>query len=57
MRTRQGVTYFIEKGKFTIDGYDLFDTLEELEADVDWQLLWIQGKAQKIGNEWERVAA
>ena len=57
MKTRQGVTYFIEKGKFTIDGYDLFDTLEELEADVDWQLLWVQGKARKIGNEWERVAA
>ena len=56
MKTRQGVTYFIEKGKFTIDGYDLFDTLEELEADVDWQLLWIQGKAQKSGNEWARVA-
>lgn len=57
MKTRQNITYFIENGKFTVDGYDLFDTLEELEADLDWQLLWIEGKAQKVNSEWERVAA
>lgn len=57
MKTRQNITYFIENGKFTVDGYDLFDTLEELEADLDWQLLWIEGKAQKVNGEWERVAA
>lgn len=57
MKTRQNITYFIENGKFTVDGYDLFDTLEELETDVDWQLLWFDGKAQKINGKWERVAA
>ena len=47
MKTRQGYGYFIEDGKYSIDGYEFFDTLEELEADIDWQVLWCAGKAHK----------
>ena len=36
MKTKQGFTYWMQDGKYTVDGYDLFDTLEELEADCDW---------------------
>ncbi len=57
MKTRQGIEYWIENGKYTIDGYDWFDTLDELETDVDWQLAWIDGKAYKDGTGWHRIAA
>ena len=55
MKTRNGINYFIEDGKYTIDGYDFFDSLAELEADVDWQLLWVAGKARKDENGWHLV--
>lgn len=57
MKTRQGIEYWIENGKYTIDGYDFFDTLDELETDVDWQLLWTESKAYKDCNGWHRIAA
>ena len=57
MKTRQGIEYWIENGKYTVDGYDLFDTLDELEADLDWQIAWIDGKAYKDGTGWHRIAA
>ena len=54
MKTRQGYTYFIEDGKYTIDGYDFFDTLEALEEDLDWQILWAEGKAFKSADgKWQ----
>lgn len=56
MKTRQGIEYWIENGKYTIDGYDLFDSLEELEADVDWQLESIEGRAYKDAFGWHRIA-
>lgn len=53
--TRNGYNYFVEDGKFSIDGYDFFDTLEALEDDIDWQVLWIDGKAYRDENgEWRR---
>ena len=52
MKTRQGIEYWIKDGKFTVDGYDNFDSLAELEADIDWQHLWIDGKAIKDENGW-----
>ena len=55
MKTRNGFEYMIENGKYTIDGYDFFDTLAELEADIDWQQLWITGKALKDENGWHLV--
>ena len=57
MKTRQGIEYWIENGKYTIDGYDFFDTLAELETDVDWQLESISGKAYKDCNGWHKIAA
>jgi len=57
MKTRQGIEYWIEDGKYTVDGYDLFETLDELEADVDWQLLWLDDKAYKDCDGWHRIAA
>lgn len=55
MKTRQGIEYWIDGGKFTIDGYDFFDTLAELETDIDWQQLWIVGKAYKDESGWHLV--
>ena len=53
MKTRQGYNYYMEDGKYTIDSYDFFDSLEELEADLDWQRLWIDGKAYKdLDGNW-----
>ena len=44
-----------ENGKYTIDGYDFFDTLEELEEDLYWQMLWTRDEAYKDENgEWRR---
>lgn len=57
MKTKQGFTYWMQGGKYTVDGYDLFDTLEELEADCDWQLAWADGKAFKDETGWHRIAA
>ena len=58
MKTRQGFEYRIEEGKYTFDeGYDRFDTLEELEEDIDWQLLWVDGKAYKDMNGWHLIEA
>ena len=38
--TRQGIEYWIEDGKYTIDGYDFFDTVADMEADIDgWHRL------------------
>lgn len=56
MKTRQGLEYWIENGKFTIDGYDFFDTLEALEADCDWQEAWSNGTAFKDEHGWHRIA-
>ena len=55
MKTRQGYEYWIEDGKFTINGYDLFNTLTALETDIDWQLLWLSGKAYKGENGWRMI--
>ena len=55
MKTKQGIEYSIEGGRFTIDGYDFFDTLEALEADLDWQNEWARGRAMKDGNGWHRI--
>lgn len=52
MKTRQNIAYSIENGKFTVDGYDFFDSLADLEADIDWQLLWIDGKAHMTESGW-----
>ena len=56
MKTRHGFEYFIENGKFTVNFYDTFDSLEELEADIDWQMLWSRGLAVKNESGWELVA-
>lgn len=55
MKTKNGYEYWITDGKYTIDGYDYFDTLAELEADIEWQRLWIEGKARKDENGWQLV--
>lgn len=55
MKTRHGITYSIVNGKYTIDGYDFFDTLGELENDCDWQLAWAEGKAFKDHTGWHRI--
>lgn len=55
MKTRHGYNYWIDNGKYTVDGYDFFDTLDELEADIDWQQLWAAGKARKDENGWHLV--
>ena len=55
MKTRHGYNYWIDNGKYTVDGYDFFDTLDELEADIDWQQLWVAGKAHKDENGWHLV--
>ena len=59
LRTRQGYEYWIRDGKYTSDvqdGYEWFDTLEELEEDIDWALLWVDGKAYKtVNGEWRFV--
>lgn len=55
MKTRHGYNYWIDNGKYTVDGYDFFDTLDELEADIDWQQLWAAGKARKDENGWHMV--
>ena len=54
--TRQGIEYWIEDGKYTIDGYDFFDTVADMEADIDWQLEAIHGRAYK-DDGWHRLAA
>lgn len=46
------VTCFVENGKYTIDGYDFFDTLDELETEIAWQKLWAEGKAKKENGKW-----
>ena len=56
MKTRQGIEYFIENGKYSIDGYDFFDTLAELEEEIDWAALWIDGKAYKdLDGKWRHA--
>lgn len=55
MITRQGISYYMENGKYTVDGYDLFDTIEELEADLDWELECIEGRAYKDLSGWHRI--
>lgn len=54
LRTRQGYEYWIQDGKYIYD-YDLFDTLEELEEDLDWSILWTENKAYKTDGEWRFV--
>lgn len=54
LRTRQGYEYWIQDGKYIYD-YDLFDTLEELEEDLDWSILWTENKAYKPDGEWRFV--
>ena len=54
LRTRQGYEYWIQDGKYIYD-YDLFDTLEELEEDIDWSILWTENKAYKPDGEWRFV--
>lgn len=55
MKTRQGYSYYMEDGKYTIDSYDFFDTLEDLENDLDWQILWTCGEAYKLPDgTWRR---
>ena len=54
LRTRQGYEYWIQDGKYIYD-YDLFDTLEELEEDIDWSILWTENKAYKPDGEWRYV--
>ena len=55
MKTLNGILYWMENGKYTIDGYDFFDTKEDLAADINWQILWTQGKAMKTDNGWVRI--
>lgn len=54
LRTRQGYEYWIQDGKYIYD-YDQFDTLEELEEDLDWSILWTENKAYKPDGEWRFV--
>ena len=54
LRTWQGYEYWIQDGKYIYD-YDLFDTLEELEEDLDWSILWTENKAYKPDGEWRFV--
>ena len=55
MKTLNGCEYWMDGGKYTIDGYDFFDSLAELEADMEWQRLWIEGKAVKGASGWQLV--
>ena len=41
--SRQGIIYWIEDGKYIYD-YDYFDTLEEMEADIDRAIAWARGE-------------
>lgn len=46
----------IDNGKYSIDGYDWFDSLEALQTEIEWQTKWIDGKARKDENgEWVEV--
>ena len=56
MKTKQGIEFWMENGKYTVDGYDLFETLEDLEADVEWQLKWVAGEACKGADGWSEAA-
>lgn len=50
-----GIHYWTEDGKYTIDGYDFFDTMEELETSIYWQRLWIDGKAMMTDTGWKLI--
>ena len=48
MKTRQGFEYYVEDGKFVYgDCYDQYDSLEELEAAIDWDIKWANNEAHK----------
>ena len=51
----RGINYWIEDGRFTVDGYDFFDTIEELDVDLGWQLESIEGRAYKDADGWHRI--
>ena len=55
MKTKQGMDYMVVNGKYTLDGYDYFKTLEDLEAEIEWQLLWVDGGAYCDGDGWHYV--
>ena len=56
MKTRQGYEYHIQDGKYIYDGYEFFDSLEEMEEEIDWALEWIDGRAARDNNgEWRRL--
>ncbi len=57
MKTRQGIEYWTVNDQYTIDGYDYFNTLSELEEDIDWQIESIHGRAFKDCAGWHRIAA
>ncbi len=42
-----------ENGKYTFDGYDFFDTVEEAKSEWAKQVLWTHGLMHKDSNdEW-----
>ena len=51
----RGIEYMVIDGKYTIDGYDFFWTLEELQEEIEWQRLWIDGKAFHDEQGWHRT--
>lgn len=55
MKTRQGIRYWTQGGRYTTDGYDFFSTLSELEDEIDWQIAWSMGKAKKTPDGWRAV--
>ncbi len=52
-KTVHGIPYWEEDGKFTIDGYDFFDTLADLAHDVQFQILWTRDMAYRnLDGRW-----
>lgn len=48
-----GIPYWVEDGKFTVDGYEFFDTLADLAIDVQFQIFWTRGMAYKnLDGNW-----
>ncbi len=49
-RYLDGIAYWKENGKYTIDGYEFFNTLAGLKLHIYWSKLWIEGKAYRNEN-------
>lgn len=41
------ISGWLDENGYTIDGYDYFPTMEELETHIFWSRLWIDGKAYR----------